>query len=158
VGKCKEDIFTEHAPLIHKSADIQQQTEYLNGVLPATIIDIEGGNVQRFIENWLSKTGLPIKCETPSGIQNSINLFFTTEFEFIPDSIEVFLSGNKLNGDQNDPNRDFDVVTVGVNKYKGFQFRLNTNRPQSLNTPPFQDECLLINYNKRVTFNTKGGT
>ena len=156
MSDCK-DIFTEHAPLIHKSADIQQQTNYKNGALDAEIIDIEGGNVQRFVENWLSKTGLPIKNETPTGVRNSTNLFYTTGFEFIPDSLEVYLSGNLLNGDQSDPDRDYDLVTVGVNKHKGFQLRLNSNKPERLNVPPFQDENFKVSYNKRVTFNTKGG-
>ncbi len=156
-NKC-EDIFSLHAELIHKAADVQMQTEYLNGILPAEIIDIFGGNVQRFLESWLSKTGLPIKNETPTGLRNSTNLLFTTEFEFIPGSLEVYLSGNLLNGDQLDPDRDYNVIITGPNSYKSFELILNPNSPERLNTPPFQDENFKISYNKRVTFNTKGGT
>lgn len=157
MGKCKEDIWTLHAELIHKAADVQMQTAYKNGLLDAEIRDYVGGNLQRFIENWLSKTGLPIKNETPTGLQNNTNLFYTTEFEFIPDSLEVYLSGNLLNGDQSDPDRDYDIITTGPDTHKAFELRLNPNKPERLNTPPFQDENFKVHYNKRVTFNTKGG-
>jgi len=99
--KC-EDIFSFHAELIHKAADVQQQTQYQNGANTAQIIDVVGGNVQRFLENLLSKTGLPIKNEIPSGNLDNQNLLYTTEFEFIPDSLEVYLSGIMLNGNQDD--------------------------------------------------------
>jgi hypothetical protein len=157
MGKCKEDIWTEHAPLIHDADDITFQTEYTNGTLPAEITDYEGKNVQRFIEDWLSKTGLPVKDETPGGAQNNGNLYYTTQFEFIPDSLEVYLSCNRLNGDQSDPDRDYDVITTGPDAYKAFQLRLNPNRPEALNRPPLQYENFKVDYNKRVTFNTKGG-
>jgi hypothetical protein len=155
-NKC-EDIFSLHAELIHKAADVQQQTEYQNGLNTAQIIDVEGGNVQRFLENLLSKTGLPIKNEMPTGNKDNQNLEYTTEFEFIPDSLEVYLSGILLNGDQDDPDRDYDVISTGVDAYKKFQIRLEPNKRYRLNCPPQQSESLIVNYNKRITFNTKGG-
>lgn len=154
--KC-EDIFSFHAELIHKAADIQQQTQYQNGANTAEIIDVTGGNVQRFLENLLSKTGLPIKNEVPLGNKDNQNLFYTTNFEFIPDSLEVYLSGTMLNGDQSDPDRDYDIVPTGPNQNKGFELRLDPNKYWRLNAPPLQNESLIVNYNKRITFNTKGG-
>lgn len=95
--------------------------------------------------------------EIPAGDLDNQNLLYTTEFEFIPDSLEVYLSGIRLNGDQNDPERDFDIITTGANENKGFQLRIEPNKYWRLNGPPLQNESLIVNYNKLVTFNTKGG-
>ena len=99
-----DDIVTLHASLIHAAADIQFQLRYKNGVLDAEITDINdpnnNTNVQKAIESYLSKVGIPIKGEYPVGVKNNINLTFTTLNEFIPETLEVFLSGYKLNGDQ----------------------------------------------------------
>jgi hypothetical protein len=159
VGKCKDDIHTLHAELIHKAADIQFQLAYLNGLDPATITDLPNGkNVQRLIEQYFSKVGIPILNEIPGGIKNNVNLVYTTAFEFVPGTLQVFLSGLKLNGDQLDPDRDYDVTTVGLNAYKEFTIILAPNKHEGLNSPPKQKEPLYVTYGKRITFDTKGGT
>ncbi|HHE40907.1 MAG TPA: hypothetical protein ENL10_05340 [Candidatus Cloacimonetes bacterium] len=151
---CKDEIFTLHAPLIHKARDIQFQITYDNGGTPAIITDITQKNVQFALEEYLSKAGLPVKNEVPIGFKNSVNLIFSTVYEFVSGSLEVYLSCNKLNGNQSDPRRDFDVLPNNM----GFVFRLDSNDPNRLNVPPFQDEPLICSYSKRITFNTKGGT
>jgi hypothetical protein len=152
-----EDIIDLHAPLIHKAADVETQIAYDNSGNAATI-DLTGKNVQRMLEEYYSLVGIPIKGEQPIGGKNSTNLTYTTSFEFIPATLEVFLSGVKLNGDQADPDRDYNIINVGPNQNKGFTLNLDTNKAHRLNAPPFQDEPLSVNYAKRITFNTKGGT
>lgn len=159
MGKCKDDIHTLHAELIHKAADIQFQLDYTNGINPASITDLPNGkNVQRLLEQYFSKVGIPILNELPAGAKNHVNLTFQTAFEFVPGTLEVFLSGLKLNGDQADPDRDYNVTTAGPNAYKEFVLILAPNKHHALNTPPMQNEGLYVNYAKRITFNTKGGT
>lgn len=151
-----EDIIDLHAPLIHKAADIETQIAYDNGGNPATI-GLSGKNAQRILEEYWSLVGIPIKGEQPIGSKDSVNLTYTTANEFIPATLEVFLSGLKLNGDQSDPDRDYDIISVGPNTNKGFTLRLDINKPHMLNAPPFQNEGLYVNYGKRITYNTKGG-
>ena len=153
--KCN-DIIDLHAPLIHKAADVETQIAYDNNGDPASI-DLQGKNVQRILEEYWSKVGIPIKGEQPTGLKDSINLTYVTDNEFIPETLEVFLSGIKLNGDPSDPERDYDIISVGANTNKGFVLRVETNNPIRLNTPPFQYEPLYVNYGKRITYNTKGG-
>lgn len=149
-----EDIWTQHAPLIHAAADIQFILNYLNSGDPASITDINQKNVQAALESFFSQTGIPIKHEIPVGDKNNQNLTYETAFEFIPGTLEVVLSGMMLNGNQSDPRRDF-VVTAGN---KGFTLLLMPNDPDRLNSPPRQFETLFVNYRKRITFNTIGGT
>ena len=100
MSKC-EDIIDLHAPLIHKAADIETQIAYDNAGSPATI-DLNGKNAQRILEEYWSLVGIPVKGEQPTGLKNSTNLTYTTADDFIPATLEVFLSGVKLNGDQGD--------------------------------------------------------
>lgn len=153
-GCCNKDMHTLHAELIHKALDIRFQLNYDNGGNPASIIDIDKKNVQFALESYWSKAGLPILNEIPGGVKNRVNLLFTTAFEFIPGTLEVYLSGLHLNGDQSDPDRDFNVN--GTND--GFTLILAPNKPFGLNCPPFKNEPLYVNYRKRITFDTKGGT
>jgi len=154
--KC-EDIIDLHAPLIHKAADIETQIAYDNAGNPATV-DLQGKNVQRMLEEYYSLVGIPIKGEQPTGLKNSVNLTYITDAEFIPATLEVFLSGIKLNGDPTDLDRDYDIISVGLNENKGFILRLEPGKASRLNGPPQDDEGLYVNYGKRITFNTKGGT
>jgi len=154
---CKRDIFTDHAPLIHTARDIIFYLAYKNGTLDASIIDIDQKNVQMAMEFYFSKTGLPITGEHPTGIKNNQNLIYVTDNEFIPSTLQVNLSGNTLNGNQLDPDRDYDIITSGPNTNKGFVLRLEPNKAHRLNKPPQQYEGLFVNYGKRITFNTKGG-
>lgn len=152
MSKC-DDIIDLHAPLIHKAADVQFQTAYDNGGTPATVIDINHNNTQKALESYFSQVGVPIKNELPTGTKNSINLTFITASEFIPATLEVFLSGVHMN-----PGTDFDIISTGPNANKSFILKLAPNDANRLNVPPFQDEPLTVNYGKRITFDTKGGT
>lgn len=155
---CDNDIFTLHAPLIHKARDVEFQFHYENGVATAFIADINEKNVQFALEKYFSLVGIPVVNEIPIGSKDCVNLTFLTAYEFIPNTLEVNLSGIKLNGNQSDTHRDYDVITSGVNTNRGFTLRLEPNDPNRLNCPPFKDEPLTVSYAKRITFNTKGGT
>lgn len=154
----KQDIFTFHAPLIHTAREIKFQLNYKNNDLDAQIISIGHKNVQMALESYFSQTGIPIKREVPSGEKNNQNLQFLTQYEFIGNSLEVFLSGMQLNGNPNDVNRDFDIISTGINKNKGFIIRVDSTKWGRLKCPPLQNEELVVNYSKRITFNTKGGS
>jgi len=151
---CREDIHSLHAELIHKARDIQFQIVYDNNGNPASIICIDEKNVQSALESFFGQTGLPIKNELPVGTKNNVNLTYNVISEYIPGSLEVFLSGIKLNGDQTDPDRDYDEDPIN----SMFVIKLDTEKRYRLNAPPQQDEGLYVNYSKRITFNTKGGT
>ena len=151
---CREDIHSLHAELIHKARDIQFQINYDNNGNPASITCIGEKNVQFALESFFSKNGLPIKNELPVGIKNNVNLTYIVVDEYIPGSLEVFLSGTKLNGNQADPDRDYDEDPIN----SMFVIRLDVEKRFRLNAPPQQDEGLYVNYSKRITFNTKGGT
>jgi len=155
---CTDDIITLHAPLIHPARDIHFQPGYDNGGSPAVITDIDKTNVQFALEQYWSLVGIPIRNEIPIGDQNRVNLIYRTVFEFIPGSLVVVLSGHTLEGDQVDPDRDYDVTTTGLFAYKEFTLRLDPSKGHRLKMPPLQREPFLVHYNKRITFNTKGGT
>lgn len=148
------DIHTCHVTLIHPAADIQFNLAYLNGLLSAQITDINQRNVQAVLEKYFSLHGIPVKHEIPIGSKNRVNVSYRTQFEFVVNSLEVILSGITLNGNQLDPNRDFDVHLDN----QGFTLLLSPSSASSLNKPPRQDEPLFVNYGKRITFNTHGGT
>jgi len=151
---CEKDIHTLHAELIHKARDIQFQLKYKNGLTDAEIKLLGGKpNLQFVLESYFSKVGLPVRNETPTGVKNNVNLNFATLNEFIPGTLEVYLGGDKLNGDQSDANRDF----VETTNQKGFTIELDASKPYRLNCPPMQDESLEVSYQRRITFNTKGG-
>jgi hypothetical protein len=151
---CQNDIHTCHAELIHSAADIQFIISYLNGTLNAQITDIGKYNVQAALERYFSLHGIPVTNEIPSGLKNRVNLTYRTSFEFVSGTLEVFLSGLTLNGNQLDPERDFSVHPDN----KGFTIVINAGKASALNCPPRQDEPLFVNYRKRITFNTLGGT
>ena len=155
---CKEDIHTLHAELIHKARDVEFQIAYMNGILSAAITDIGQHNVQFALESYWSKVGIPVKNEIPIGSIDGVNLSFLTMFEFVDGTLEVFLDGLKLNGNQTDAERDFDVISVGPNTNKGFTLLLDSDRAMRLHEPPCYGESLIVSYGKRITFNTKGGT
>lgn len=151
MSNCK-DIFTEHAPLIHSASDIETQLNYTNGTQSAQITDLPSGkNVQKLLEAYFSKVGIPIQ-ETPTGAVDNSNLVYRTSFEFIPGSLEVFLDGDKLDFDE------FNVTTTGTNKYKEFTIVLHGNGSNKIRKAPIFGEEITVKYNKRITFNTHGGT
>ena len=148
------EIHTFHAELIHAAVDIPFALQYLNGILPASITDIGEKNVQRVLEKYFSLHGIPVSDEIPGGLRNGSNLVFTTAFEFVAGTLEVWLSGLKLNGNPADPERDYDISVSN----DGFTLLLAPTKSWRLNKAPKQREGLLVNYRKRITFNTKGGT
>lgn len=147
------DIHTLHAELVHAAAEIQFVLNYDNNG-QAVILDIDQKNVQRALEKYFSIHGIPVYGELPTGLKNGVNLEFTTGFEFVEGSLEVYLSGLKLNGNINDPDRDY---TPYIDN-DGFTIHLDPNKAWRLNKAPKQNEPFYINYKKRITFNTKGGT
>ena len=157
MSDCDKCIHTLHAPLIHKARDIQYQSDYKNGSLDAEIIDVAHHNLQFALESYFSQVGIPIIDDNVIGEQNRVNTIYETNYEFIPDTLDVFLSGDKMVRDV-----DFQEVLVDIGggdwRWKGFEFLLNTNDPGRLNIAPKENESLRVNYLKRITFNTKGGT
>ena len=155
----KLEITELHAELIHSAAEIPFQTEYQNGTETATITDLGTcPNVQKLLEAYFSQVGIPRFNVLPTGVKNRVNTTFTVSEEFIPDTLVVYLSGDKLNGNQSDPDRDFDIISTGPNTHKGFILRLDPEKGHRLNDAPHDDEGLCCSYAKRITYNTKGGT
>lgn len=156
---CGQDIHTLHAELIHKARDIQFQLAYKNGTLDASIIDINNKNVQSVLESYFSKVGIPIIAETPIGNKNNSNLVFRSNYQFIPETLQVFLSGFPMAGDPTNTNplRNFNITTTGTYAFKEITFIIAPNVEGGLSKPPLQFEDLFFNYSKRITFNTKGG-
>ena len=150
---CEKDIHTLHAPLIHKGRDIQFQLGYNNSGDAASIRDLGSKpNLQFVLESYFSQMGLQKVNEKPIGNRNGINLEFETTEEFINDSLEVYLSGDKLNGTGDD--KDF----IETTDRKGFIIILDPSKAHMLNCAPLQDEALEVKYLKRITYNTKGGS
>ena len=147
------EIHTLHAELIHKARDIQFQIQYDNNGNPASIICIDEHNVQAVLEKYFSQMGIYMTSVTPAGSKNNVNLEYFVPDEYIPGTLEVFLSGVRLNGNQSDSKRDYTEDSTA----KRFIIELDSENQNRLNAPPFQDEGLIVNYRKRITFNTKGG-
>lgn len=155
MGKaCAPDIHELHAELIHAAAEVQFALAYLNGILPASITDIGELNVQAALEKYFSIHGVPVYGEQPPGLKNNNNLVYATSFEFVAGTLEVYLSGLKLNGDQADPDKDYTPAVTN----DGFTINTAPLIKYRLNRPPQQFEPLYVNYRKRITFNTIGGT
>mgnify|MGYP003641032288 CR=1 FL=1 len=159
MSSCDNDIFSDHAILIHQAIEIIFKLAYDNDGDAAVITDLPlGKNVQKVLEAYFSKVGIPRHNIRPLGVKDRDNTTFTLNEEFIPGTLVVFLSGSQLNGDQSDPDRDFDIITTGVNANKGFEIRLDPSKGHRLNDAPHDDESLYCSYSKRITFNTKGGS
>lgn len=155
MGADKEDFYTRHVEVVHAATEIAFKTAYTNGILAATIINLGlRKNVQHILEKYFSQVGIRIHHELPVGLKNAVNLSYDTAFEFIPGTLEVYLSGICLNGNQTDADRDYDEKPNA----QGFVLLLDANKPHRLNKAPRQFEPLHVNYKKRITFNTKGGT
>jgi len=107
------------------------------------ISGVSGGDTQTFIENYLSIVGIPIKNEVAEGQKNCFNLVYTTTYEFIPDTLEVFLDGNKLT-----QGLDF----IEALDHMGFTIILDPASPNRLASPPRDDEDLVVSYCRRVIF------
>ena len=97
-------------------------------------------NTQEAIE----ELGSFVLGELPIGLKNSVNLTYTTAFEFFPGSLEVFLSG--MNLINNGTDRDFDVTPGN----QGFTILLAPSLAHRLNKAPRQRESLVVNYRKKL--------
>lgn len=82
----------------------------------------------------------------PLGAVNGINLTYTTPDKFVPGTLEVFLADLKLNGNQTDPERDYDEHPDS----QGFTLLLDPAKENRLNCPPQCGEDLLVNYQRKV--------
>jgi len=109
----------------------------------SNISGITGNNAQEFLENFLSLNGLPVVNEIPGGIKNCLNLEFTTAYEFISGTLEVYLGNLKLA-----PGVDY---TEAGNK-QGFTVIIDANDRTRLNKAPMDSEDILVNYGRRVIF------
>lgn len=80
----------------------------------------------------------------PIGEKNNQNLIFILPDNevFVDGKLEVYLSGLHLNGNQNDPERDFEYLPDRT----GFVILIEPNKYWRLNTPPMQFESLEITY------------
>ena len=149
-----EDIHTLHAALVHAAAEIQFSLEYPNGTETATITDIGERNLQAVLESYFSQLGIPILHEIPTGDRGCPgDVVFVTEYEFIPGTLQVVLSGMVLNGNQDDPRRDFTILPDN----KSFRIESDPSDSDRLNAVPGDRETFFVNYRKRITFNTMGG-
>lgn len=150
-----EDIHTLHAALVHAASEIQFALEYPNGADTATITDIGKLNLQEVLESYFSQLGVPILHERPMGDRGCPgDVVFETYHEFIPDTLQVVLSGMVLNGDQADPKRDFTILPGN----KSFRIEIDPTDRERLSAAPGDAETFFVNYRKRITFNTRGGT
>jgi hypothetical protein len=149
----KPDIHALHVEKTHAARGVVMQTQYTNGGDIATILDLDKAkNIQYGLEQYFSLVGIPKTGIEPIGDKDSLNLVYETPEEFVVGTLEVFLSGDKL-----DP-QDFLVTNTGPEANRQFTIVLNPNDPERLNAPPFQNEPLTVSYSKRITFNTRGGT
>lgn len=80
----------------------------------------------------------------PIGDKNNQNLIFIlpNSETFVYGQLEVYLSGLHLNGDQSDPDRDYNYLP----DLNGFEIILRSNNRWGLNRPPLQGEPLTITY------------
>lgn len=137
MSETRETIQSLHAALVHSLAEIQVDLTRIVGISAVP------QNAQAFIESYLALAGLPVKNESATGLRNGINLTFTVDAEFIPGTLEVFLSGNKLT-----PILDY----TEHSDHQGFDLLTTQNPPWRLKSAPLLSEDLLVNYSQRVIF------
>ena len=81
------------------------------------------------VQDWLnSLREFSVKNETPIGLINGANASFTSQFNFIPESVEVFLNG--------------------LIQQKVIEFQTIGDNQINLNITPNLGELILINYIK----------
>ena len=81
--------------------------------------------------------------EPPIGAKNNVNLSYQTTSPFIPGSLAVYLSGDRLRND--------DFIS-GVDN-QSFTLVLNPNDPTRLSAPPQQDESFVVDYDRLIVCN-----
>lgn len=120
------------------------QTELSKILVDLTNIQgITGSNAQDFLENFLSLNGIPVIGEIPGGLKNCMNLVFSTSFEFIPGTLQVFLGGLRLESGVD--------YTEAVNN-QGFTISINASDRTRLNKPPLDSESFTVNYSRKVIY------
>lgn len=82
--------------------------------------------------------------ESPLGAKDNVNLTYQTSSPFIPGSLAVYLSGDRIRNDDFTPGLDNQSFTLILNPYD----------PTRLNAPPQQDESLVIDYDRLIVCNT----
>jgi len=107
------------------------------------VVGVSGDNSEEFLFNYLSLVGIPIKHEIPGGAVNCSNLNFTTQYEFIPGTIQVWLDGNKL---------EFGVDYIETTDNMGFTILLDPNDRNRLHSAPKDSERITISYCRRIIF------
>lgn len=100
------------------------------------------------LQTKIRKTGR-VYCVIPVGVKDGVNLVYQFPDEFLPETLEVFLGGLKLNGDQSDPDRDYTVTTTGPNAFKEITIEIDPSEPHRLNVAPCPNEELCANYDKK---------
>jgi len=80
----------------------------------------------------------------PIGLKNGVNLDYVlpNNETFLEGSLNVFLSGIHLNGNQLDIDKDFEVYPDN----SGFTILIDPSKSYRLNAPPKCMESLLISY------------
>ena len=83
---------------------------------------------------------------TPDGDINGTNVDYTLpdNEKYIPGTLEVYLGGRKLCGDQANPDRDYNE-TVDM---RGFKILIDAENPFKLNVPPCEGEGIELSYYK----------
>lgn len=79
--------------------------------------------------------------EQPSGLKNNVNLIFNTTYQFLPNSLEVFLGGSKLI-----PGLTFDFIELP--NLQSFEIKIH-NESSKLKSAPEYDEDLVVKYLRR---------
>lgn len=107
------------------------------------IAGVSGFDAQSFIEDYLSKAGLPVVNEVPGGVIDCDNLTFTLAHEAIAGTMEPSIDGRKLT-----PGLDFTEAPNGLS----FTMLIDPSLSSRLNSPPHESEDLLVSYKRRVIF------
>jgi len=94
-----------------------------------------------------NKFSQPKVNRTPVGDIDGINVDFTLpdDDQYIPGTLEVFLSGQKLCGDQSNPGRDYDENV----DMKSFRILVDGESPFGQNVPPCDGEGIEIRYYRK---------
>jgi len=90
----------------------------------------------------LLTSGVLVKNVTPTGAIDCDNIDYTVPDEFVPGTLEIWLDGIKLDGNQFTENLD----------HKGFQLVIDPNNKNGLQEPVSPSESLSVNYCKKVVF------
>lgn len=74
--------------------------------------------------------------DSPIGVQNGVNNYFTTPYPFIENTLEIYIDGVKV---------DKSAYVADITN-QGFSFIIDPTDPKKLNAPVADIETLTINY------------